>query len=125
MKKKIMSFSKVVSDLLILAGLISWSSSVLFIGMFGIPHTQKWSVQDNWHELGPDMISKLYGVDANSSDLIEEPDRSLKLLVVVSSVVASMGYDQAIFFEGMLHYWATILIFTSFFMSNSLLTPLF
>ena len=114
-----MSFSDIFRWFLMVASLISSVTSILFLSLFSLPHSPEMPVVDPWQQIGPDIISKLYDIKNNT---LEEEDRSSELLLSVSSMVGSLGYDKAIFYLTMYPYWTTILTTISLFSMLMVLT---
>ena len=93
-----MSFFDIMRWFLVVASLTSIITSILFLTLFSIPHSPDILEDETWHawqKIGPNIISKLY--DFNRSNHQEE-DMRTELLMSVSSLVGSLGYDKATFY---------------------------
>ena len=116
---KNMSFFDIMRWFLMGASLISFITSILFLSLFSLPHSPEMPVVDTWQEIGPDIISNLYDINNNT---LEDEDLSTELLLAVSSMVGSLGYDKATFYLTMSPYWNTILTTISLFSMLMMLT---
>ena len=114
-----MSFSDIIRWFLMVASLISFITSILFLSLFSLPHAKDMPVVDPWQEIGPEIISNLYDINNNT---LEDEDLSTELLLAVSSLVGSLGYDKATFYLTMSPYWNTILTTISLFSMLMVLT---
>ena len=107
---------KMLSDImqwfLIIASLISCVSSIIFLSLFSFPHSPEIPVVESWQRIGPEIISNLYTI--NDIGTLDE-DMSLELLLSVSSMIGSLGYDKATFYMAMSPYWNTMIIVFSLF----------
>ena len=94
------------------ASLISFFTSLLFLSL--LPSPLPSNSCSGLQEIGPDIISNLYDINNNT---LEKEERSTELLLAVSSMVGSLGYDKATFYLTMSPYWNTILTTISLFSS--------
>ena len=95
---------------LVLASLISFLVSVLYLFLFTLPHAYWMPAVPNWQELSSKFLSQLH------KDTDWKPDdENLLLLVSVTNLVGSIGYDKFTFYTKMSPYWSTVLTTTSIF----------
>ena len=93
---------------LVFASLISLSVSLSYLFLFSLPHSSWMPVVPDWQEVGPKLLSQLH------KDTDWQPDDGRFLLLIsITNLVGSIGYDRSSFYLLVAPYWTTLLATTS------------
>ena len=94
---------------LVFTSLVSLLVSTIYL-FFILPHTSWMPAVPDWQELAPKLMSQLH----KDTDWQAE-DGDLMLLVCVTNLVGSIGYDRSNFNTKVSPYWSTMLTTSSLF----------
>merc|ERR1719233_2693471 len=75
-------------------------------------------------EVGTELIATFHYMEDDINDIFVEEDNALQLLISVSTMVGSLGYEKATFYMALAPYWNILLTFTSLFTLSMMLTSL-
>ena len=96
--------------LLVILSLVSFLVSVLYLFLFTIPHASWMPAVPDWQEVAPKILSQLHKETDWQPD-----DGNLLLLVSITNLVGSIGYDKSSFYKMVSPYWSNVLTTTSIF----------
>jgi len=120
-----MPLSVILRWFLVIAALISLITSIGFLSVFSIPHSPDLPEVPSWQNIGPQIISALYDNEDDIAVIDFQEDQegdSLQLLLSVSTMIGSLGYEKATFYMAIAPYWNILLSLTSLFTLSMILT---
>ena len=103
--EKMLSFSFFIRSFLVFASSLSLITSIFFLCIFPLPNSLD-AASEYWRSVGPGMISFISGV---------ENDDKTELLISISTLVGSLGYDSNTFFLTISPYWNILLAILAIF----------
>ena len=96
---------------LITASAVTSAVSLIFLFMFSLPH-YSWAPEiPGWRDVAPDLLEQLHP----GKGWQPEDAQKIELLMQITDIVGSIGYERTSFYFYILPYWDSLLAISSIF----------